>query len=120
LQADAGTRTTAITGGFVALKDALDSLVATGELVRSPLIHQVAAISVGVLDDNVLLDLNYQEDVAADLDFNVVMNERLDLIEIQGTAESGSFNRGQLNQILDLAEQGITELLESQHRVFQL
>lgn len=119
LQADAGTRTTAITGGFVALKDALDKLVAQGDLERSPIRHQVAAVSVGLLEDQPFLDLNYPEDVAAEIDFNVVMNENLNLIEMQGTAEAGSFSRSQLNQILDLAETGIQELLESQRQVFQ-
>jgi ribonuclease PH len=118
LQADAGTRTTSITGGFVALKDALDQLVANGELARSPIIHQVAAVSVGLIDDQPLLDLNYPEDVAAELDCNVVMNERLELIEIQGTAETGSFSRAQLNRILDVAETGIQELLDAQLRAF--
>ncbi|XHX79985.1 MAG: ribonuclease PH [Stenomitos frigidus ULC029] len=118
LQADAGTRTTSITGGFVALKDALDQLVAKGELARSPIIHQVAAVSVGLIDDQPLLDLNYPEDVAAELDCNVVMNEKLELIEIQGTAETGSFSRAQLNRILDTAETGIQELLDAQLRAF--
>ena len=118
LQADAGTRTTSITGGFVALKDALDQLVAKGELARSPIIHQVAAVSVGLLDDEPMLDLNYPEDVAAELDCNVVMNEKLELIEIQGTAETGSFSRAQLNRILDVAETGIRALLEAQRQVF--
>ncbi|MBD2035610.1 ribonuclease PH [Leptolyngbya sp. FACHB-321] len=118
LQADAGTRTTSITGGFVALKDALDQLVAKGELARSPIIHQVAAVSVGLIDDQPLLDLNYPEDVAAELDCNVVMNEKLELIEIQGTAETGSFSRAQLNRILDTAEKGIQELLDAQLRAF--
>jgi ribonuclease PH len=118
LQADAGTRTTSITGGFVALKDALDQLVVKGELARSPIIHQVAAVSVGLIDDQPLLDLNYPEDVAAELDCNVVMNERLELIEIQGTAETGSFSRAQLNRILDVAETGIQELLDAQLRAF--
>jgi ribonuclease PH len=119
LQADAGTRTLSITGGFVALKDALDKLVARGELARSPICHQVAAVSVGLLEDEPLLDLNYPEDVAAEIDFNVVMNEKLDLIEIQGTAESGSFNRTQLDRILNVAEQGIKELLVLQQQVFE-
>ncbi len=118
LQADAGTRTTSITGGFVALKDALDQLVAKGDLERSPIIHQVAAVSVGLLDDQPLLDLNYPEVVAAAIDCNVVMNECLDLIEIQGTAEEGSFKRTQLNRILDVAEKGIQELLDLQLQAF--
>jgi len=118
LQADAGTRTTSITGAFVALKDAINKLIERGELERSPLIHQVAAVSVGLLHNEPFLDLNYPEDVAAEIDFNVVMNEKLELIEIQGTAEAGSFDRTQLNRILDLAEKGIKELLEAQRQVF--
>lgn len=116
LQADAGTRTTAITGGFVALADALDKLVEQGVLERSPICHQVAAISVGLLHGEPFLDLNYIEDVAADTDFNVVMNEQLEIIEIQGTAESGSFSRSQLNQIMDLAEKGIQDLFAAQRQ----
>ncbi|GAB4332905.1 MAG: ribonuclease PH [Leptolyngbyaceae cyanobacterium] len=118
LQADAGTRTTAITGGYVALQDAIQKLLDAGELERSPLIHQVAAISIGLIQDEALLDLNYEEDVKADTDFNVVMNEKLELIELQGTAEAGAFSRAQLNQILDLAEVGIRQLLELQRQIF--
>jgi ribonuclease PH len=117
LQADAGTRTTAITGGFVALQTAVERLMAEGEMERSPIIHQVAAVSVGLLEQEPFLDLNYLEDVAADIDFNVVMNENLDLIEVQGTAEAGSYSRTQLNQILDLAELGIKDLLALQRQV---
>lgn len=120
LQADAGTRTAAITGGYVALCDAIETLLSSGELSRSPIDHQIAAISVGLLNEEPFLDLNYAEDVAADTDFNVVMNEKLDLIEIQGTAEAGTFNRIQLNGILDMAEKGIKELMEAQRQVLQL
>lgn len=116
LQADAGTRTTAITGGFVALSDALNSLIEAGQLLESPIRHQVAAISVGLLDDQALLDLDYTEDVAAAIDCNVVMDQQLNLIEIQGTAEEGSFSRKQLSQILDLAEKGIQELMVLQQQ----
>ncbi|HEY9908795.1 MAG TPA: ribonuclease PH [Thermosynechococcaceae cyanobacterium] len=119
LQADAGTRTTAVTGGFVALKDALDRLVDRGELADSPLRHQVAAVSVGLLEGEFFLDLNYLEDVAADVDCNVVMNDRLELIEIQGTAEAGSFSRSQLDRILNLSEQGIKQLLDLQLQAFR-
>lgn len=119
LQADAGTRTTAITGGYVALQDAVQSLVKAGELATSPLQHQVAAVSVGLVAGNPLLDLQYEEDVAADVDFNVVLNETLQIIEVQGTAEDGSFSRAQMNQLLDLAEKGIGELLEHQKAAFQ-
>ncbi|HCF25985.1 MAG TPA: ribonuclease PH [Cyanobacteria bacterium UBA11049] len=117
LQADAGTRTTAITGGFVALADALAQLVQQGVLERSPIRHQIAAVSVGLLQGEPFLDLDYTEDVAADIDFNLVMNEQLEIIEIQGTAESGSFSRIQLNQIMDLAEKGIQDLFAAQRQV---
>jgi ribonuclease PH len=116
LQADAGTRTTAITGGFVALANAISKLLQQGTLARSPLIGQVAAISVGLLQGEAFLDLDYVEDVAATVDLNVVMNQDLGIIEIQGTAEEGTFNRTQLNQLLDCAEKGITQLLEAQRQ----
>ena len=116
LQADAGTRTTAITGGFVALADALAQLVEQGVLERSPIRDQIAAVSVGLLQGKPFLDLDYTEDVAADIDFNVVMNQQLEIIEIQGTAESGSFSRNQLNQIMDLAEKGIQDLFAAQRQ----
>lgn len=119
LQADAGTRTTSITGGFVALSLAMQKLVKKGDLARSPILNQVAAVSVGLLEGEAFLDLNYPEDVAADIDCNVVMNGDLNLIEIQGTAEAGSFSRGQLNQILDMAEKGIKELLAVQGQVLK-
>ncbi|MBF2064763.1 MAG: ribonuclease PH [Calothrix sp. C42_A2020_038] len=111
LQADAGTRTTAITGGFIAVSSAISKLLQQGVLERSPLIGQVAAVSVGLLEGEPFLDLNYVEDVAASVDFNVVMNQHLGIIEVQGTAEEGSFNRQQLNQLVDVAEKGIQQLL---------
>lgn len=114
LQADAGTRTTAITGSFVALVDALNHLVQRGELAIAPIRHYVAAISVGLLEGEPFLDLNYLEDVAATVDFNVVMTEQLEILEVQGTAESGTFSRAQLNQIMDLAEKGIQQLIIAQ------
>lgn len=116
LQADAGTRTTAITGGFVALADAIAKLLERGDLTRSPIRHQIAAVSVGLLEGMPFLDLNYQEDVAADIDFNVVMNDQLEIIELQGTAEAGSFSRTQLDRIMDLAELGIKDLLAAQRQ----
>ncbi|MDX2240666.1 MAG: ribonuclease PH [Leptolyngbyaceae cyanobacterium bins.302] len=119
LQADAGTRTTSITGGFIALCDAIDTLVQSGDLERSPICHQVAAISVGLIEGEPYLDLNYPEDVAATTDFNIVLNEKLDVIELQGTAEEGSFSRHQLNQILDMADVGIKELLELQRQTLE-
>lgn len=117
LQADAGTRTASITGAYVALAHGIDKLIAAGELKKSPLIEPVAAVSVGLIDGEAFLDLDYPEDVAADVDLNVVMNSKLELIEIQGTAESNSMTRSQLNKMLDLAEVGIKELLEAQQNV---
>ncbi|MBE9030605.1 ribonuclease PH [filamentous cyanobacterium LEGE 11480] len=114
LQADGGTRTTAITGSFVALQDAIAQLMDQGLLETSPLIHQVAAISVGLIEGETYLDLDYIEDVKADIDFNVVMNEAGGIIEAQGTAEAGSFSRSQLNQIMDTAEAGIQTLMQLQ------
>ncbi|MEM0981097.1 MAG: ribonuclease PH [Cyanobacteria bacterium P01_H01_bin.58] len=119
LQADAGTRTTSITGGYVALKDAINRLLADGVLDTSPLIGEVAAVSVGLVEDEALLDLKYEEDVAAAVDFNVVLNGKLDIIEVQGTAEEGSFSRTQLNSLLDLAEKGIQEMLTLQRQAFE-
>jgi ribonuclease PH len=114
LQADAGTRTAAITGGYVALANAISKLLQEGIIARSPLIGQVAAISVGLLEGEPFLDLNYIEDVAAQVDLNVVMNQNLGIIEVQGTAEEGSFSRTQLTQLLDIAEKGIQQLLIAQ------
>ena len=114
LQADGGTRTTAINGAYVALEDAIAHLIQSGQLTTSPLRHQIAAISVGLLEGEAYLDLNYPEDFAADIDFNVVLNETLEFIEIQGTAEAGSFNRTQLNAMLDYAERGIAKVMQLQ------
>ena len=117
LQADAGTRTASITGSYVALAHGINKLMAAGELKKSPLLEPVAAVSVGLIEGEAFLDLDYPEDVAADVDLNVVMNGRLELIEIQGTAESNSMTRSQLNAMLDLAEKGIAQLLEAQKKV---
>ena len=114
LQADGGTRTGGITGGFVALQAACDRLLNEGKITRSPIRNAVAAVSVGLLNGEPILDLNYQEDVAVSVDLNVVMDSTGKLIEVQGTGESDTFSRSQLNQMLDVAEKGITELLEIQ------
>ncbi|KAI9134567.1 ribonuclease PH [Acaryochloris sp. CCMEE 5410] len=116
LQADAGTRTTSITGGFVALVDAVNQLVSKGEISQSPIRHHVAAVSVGLLEGQPFLDLNYPEDVGAAVDLNVVATEQLELLEVQGTAEEGTLPRPQLNQMLDLAEIGIQQLIEAQRQ----
>jgi ribonuclease PH len=98
------------------LQDAIDLLMSKGLLERSPLIHQVAAISVGLIEGDGFLDLNYVEDVRADIDSNIVMNELGGIIEVQGTAEAGSFSRSQLDRILDLAEKGIQDLMVLQRK----
>ncbi len=114
LQADGGTRTAAVTGAWVALADAFDWLVAEGRLAASPVVEQVAAVSVGVIDGVVLVDLEYTEDVAADVDCNVVMTGSDGLIEVQGTAEGRPFTRDQLDQMVDGATAGIRELIALQ------
>ncbi len=110
LQADGGTRTAAITGAAVALAIALNKLVAAGTLKSSPLRQMIAATSVGIVDDNLLLDLAYEEDSRATVDMNVVMLASGGLIETQATAEKESYSRAELNGMLDLAESGIREL----------
>ncbi len=118
INADGGTRTASISGAFIALHDALTKLKAAGRLSGDwPLTGFVAAISVGILDGISCLDLNYKEDSQADVDMNVVMNSDGELIEIQGTAERGSFGRSALDELLDLGEQGITDLIAMQQSI---
>ena len=117
IQADGGTRTAAITGGCVALADALDHMRAKKLIARNPLRQMVAAVSVGLCDGAALLDLDYGEDSTAETDLNVVMTENGKLIEVQGTAEKGEFSRAQLTEMLDLAENGIAGLIERQRQV---
>jgi ribonuclease PH len=114
LQADGGTRTAAITGACTALAIALKRLNAAGTLKRSPLKQMVAATSVGLVDGRVLLDLEYQEDSRAEVDMNVVMTADGGLVETQATAEKGSYTRAQLDEMLDVATQGIRALLAAQ------
>ena len=114
IQADGGTRTAAITGAWIALSDAFDRWVADGRLAASPMARHVAAISVGVLGDDVLLDLEYTEDVAVDVDCNVVMTGEGDLVEVQGTAERAPFARAKLDRMIDVAAEGIAELVRLQ------
>ncbi len=116
IQADGGTRTAAITEGWVALADALDHMLAEKLIARNPLRQMVAATSVGLCEGAALLDLDYGEDSTAETDLNVVMTEHGKLIEIQGTAEKGEFSRAQLTAMLDLAESGIAGLIECQRR----
>ncbi len=115
LQADGGTRTASITGAWIALADAFDALVEQGTLSESPMIRNIAAISVGVQEGAALLDLDYEEDVAVDVDANIVMTGDGDLIEVQGTAEGDPFSREMLDEMLDVAWKGIQELIGIQN-----
>ena len=114
IQADGGTRTAAVTGGYVALALAVKRLERKKRAKPGTLIHQVAAVSVGILNGKAFLDLDYQMDQNADVDFNVVMTDSGQFVEAQGTAEGEPFSKGVLNAMLLLAEMGIGELLRLQ------
>ena len=114
LDADGGTRCASITGAMIALNIAVEKLLAKGVIEENPIIANVAAVSVGIVDGKPTLDLCYEEDVAAEVDMNVVMSENGKLIEVQATAEGEPFSREEFNQMLDLAESGIRELLIKQ------
>ena len=116
IQADGGTRTAAITGACVAMRDAVSWMVQREKLRRMPTFNYVAAVSVGIYRGQTVLDLDYAEDVVAETDMNVVMNEQGHYIEVQGTAEESFFNREQLNSMLALAEIGIPQLIELQKK----
>lgn len=117
LQADGGTRTASITGAWVALHDALSRLVQEGRIPRHPIVDHCAAVSVGIVDGEARLDLPYVEDVAADVDMNVVMTGSGSFIEVQGTAEADPFDRTQFDAMLDLAGAGIARIVEMQAAV---
>jgi ribonuclease PH len=114
IQADGGTRTASITGGYVALADAVSGLIARRELLANPLHGQVAAVSVGICAGQSVLDLDYAEDSEAEIDMNVVMNGGGGFIELQGTAEGHAFRRHELDRMLELATRGISRLIELQ------
>jgi len=114
IQADGGTRTAAITGAYVALAQAIHKLVEKGSLPSFPLRCAVAATSAGVVEGAPVLDLNYEEDAAAEVDFNVVMTEEGELVEVQGTGESHPFTRETMTDLLALAESGVRRLIEAQ------
>jgi len=116
LQADGGTRTAAITGAYVALCIAIRRLIASGKLAENPILHAVAAVSVGIVNGQPLLDLCYTEDVAAAVDMNLVMNSAGEFIELQGTGEQATFTESQLAELLSLGREGIHELLAAQER----
>ncbi len=116
IQADGGTRTAAITGAFVALKIAIDKLLVSGKLKENPLIDSVAAVSVGLRDDKLFVDLDYQEDSTADLDMNVVMTQSGKILEIQGTAEKAAFTKDQVVQIIEAATESLSTVFDLQHQ----
>ncbi len=118
IQADGGTRTASITGGYVALAIALRKLIKGGLLSPRVLGSPIAAVSVGVVQDQVLLDLNYDEDSQAQVDFNVVMTAGGKYVEVQGTAEEGAFSREVMDQLLELAEKGIADLVKLQRDAY--
>ncbi len=120
IQADGGTRTAAITGAFVALYDALEKLKRDGVIKEIPIKEFVAAVSVGIVDGEILLDLSANEDMRAEVDMNVVMTESGKFVEIQGTAEKTPFTYEQLQQMLNLAKQGIMKLIEIQKKALGL
>ena len=117
LQADGGTRTASICGGFVALHDAFTRMVAAGDLPASPITEELAAISVGIVDGVTRLDLPYVEDSTAEVDFNVVMTGSGRFVEVQGTAEGQAFERSELDALIDLAAGGIAEIVSAQRTV---
>ncbi|MES9882562.1 MAG: ribonuclease PH [Sedimenticola sp.] len=114
IQADGGTRTASISGAYVALCDAVNGMIAAGKLKSSPLIGQLASVSVGIYEGVPVLDLDYAEDSTAETDMNVVMNDSGAFIEVQGTAEGTAFRMEELQAMLDLASKGITEIMEEQ------
>jgi ribonuclease PH len=119
LQADGGTRTASINGAYVALTDALKGLVERGVISRIPLKEAVAAVSVGLVKGKLVLDLCYEEDSKADVDFNVVMTASGRFIEVQGTAEQEPFSQGQLDELLKLAKRGIGQVLDAQKKAMK-
>lgn len=119
LQADGGTRTASITGACVALCDALQAMKHKGIIAEIPLNFMIASVSVGIVNGEPVLDLDYKEDSNADTDMNVVMNENGDFIEVQGTAEKNIFSQSDLNKMLDLAKSGIAELIDHQKTALQ-
>jgi ribonuclease PH len=114
IQADGGTRCASITGAYVAAHDAVSWLLARGLITESPILHPVAAVSVGIVDGMPVLDLDYVQDSSCDTDMNVVMTGAGHFVEVQGTAEGAAFSRTEMNRLLDLAEKGIGELIAMQ------
>jgi len=118
IQADGGTRTAAINGAWIALKDAFDKLIDNKKIKENPLLGQIAAVSVGIVNKEVILDLDYSQDSEADVDLNVVMTSDSEFIEIQGTGERKSFTQKELDQMIRTASVGIDEILDRQMKEF--
>lgn len=118
LSADGGTRTASVTGAYIALRLGVNKWLKEGRLTVDPLIHQIAAVSVGIVDDEAMLDLCYKEDSAAQVDMNVIMNESGEFVELQGTGEGRAFSDEELVKLLTLARKGISELMEKQNECF--
>ena len=116
IEADGGTRTASITGAFVAMNIAIEKLLASKSITQNPIRSHVAAVSVGIVKGVPLLDLDYSEDSTADVDLNIVMTDRDEFVEIQGTAERFPFNTAALTQLLELGRSGIGELIEVQRK----
>lgn len=116
IQGDGGTRTASITGGFVALQDAVNKLMKGGLLLENPIVDSVAAVSVGIIEGVPMLDLCYQEDSNAHVDMNVVMTGNGNFVEVQGTAEGKTYSKKEMDELLSLAKKGINELTEMQKR----
>nr|WP_031274321.1 ribonuclease PH [Pelistega indica] len=119
IQADGGTRCASITGAWIAMADAIEHLLAKGDITENPLKDKVAAISVGMVNGKPVLDLDYSEDSGCDADMNIVMTGAGSFVEVQGTAEGETFSRKELNELLDLAEQGITTLVTIQEQTLK-
>jgi ribonuclease PH len=119
IQADGGTRTASISGGFVALSDAINKLMAEGKLEHNPIIQPIAAISAGIVDGEIRLDLEYTEDFAADVDANVVMMEDGSLVEFQATSEGKPYSQEEMFGILKISEKGIKDIILLQKEVLK-
>lgn len=116
LQADGGTRCASITGGYVALVDAINQLTTSGKIADEPVLRQIAAVSVGMVNDEIVLDLDYSEDQFAQTDMNFVMTDTGEVVEVQGTAEAKVFTVDELNEMAKLAQTGVADLIELQKR----
>jgi ribonuclease PH len=119
IQADGGTRTASITAAYIALADAIDTLLADGKIEQSPIVEEVAAISVGIVEGVPVLDLDYVEDSGAQVDMNLVMTGSGDFVEVQGTAEGTPFSGDQMSELIDLGRRGIGELVALQRRTLE-